>query len=356
MKHPWIRLALSIVVSLLILWLLLQLISDAQNPISFGDVTAILGEVSVEIFALFFIIHLLGIVLRTFRFQILIKAADADGVPSLAALSLVTLVRNMTVDMLPARIGELFYVGLLNRGLNVRLDVCFSSLAISMWFDVLVIIPLIFGLVVYPIIDAGVQTRLLVVAVVLVIACAVGLLILYPGLEIMARWLQRFSTGDSKLIKALKKFVGEFAQSVKRSLTWQTIIKIFLLTVGVRFCKYSSIALLFSGIAAAGFPELAGIDPASIVIGLLASEAGASLPIPAFMSFGTYEAGGLAAFAMLGLPTAAAGLALFSVHLVTQLVDYSIGGVAFVVFLLITGMGLSAVRNITNRQDGSSSQ
>lgn len=349
MKNPWFRLFVSVVVSLLLLWFLLQLIRDESNPISFYDVINILGDVSPRTFVLFFVIHMIGIVLRTFRFQVLIRAAQTGVTPSFLPLTLVALVRNMTVDMLPARAGELFYVGLLNRGLGVRLDACFSSLAISIWFDIMVIIPLVFGLILYPVLDTGTQTRLLVVAIVLVFICAVGILILYPGLDITAKWLQRFSAGDSKLLNALQKFVSQFSDSVKRSLTRRSIAKVFLLTVGVRFCKYSSIALLFTGIADAGFPELSGTDPGSIVIGLLASEAGASLPIPTFMSFGAYEAGGLAAFAMLGLPTAAAGLALFTIHIATQLVDYSFGGVALVLFLLITGMTPSAIGNLKKR-------
>ena len=346
MKTPWVRFVLSIVISLLILWFLFQLISDEQNPINFGDLFGILADVSPSVFIIFIVVHLVGVVLRTFRFQILIKVADPEATPSFVPLALVTLVRNMTVDMLPARIGELFYVGLLNRGLGVRLDACFSSLAISMWFDIMVIIPLVFGLFLYPVLDAGMQTRLLVIALMLVFICAVGLLILYPGLDILAKWLQRLGPGESRVRGAVQNFVSQFADSVKRSLTGQTIVKVFLLTVGVRFCKYSSIALLFTGRADAGFPELVGADPPAIVIGLLASEAGASLPIPTFMSFGTYEAGGLAAFAMLGLPTAAAGLALFTIHVVTQLVDYSLGGAAFIVFLLMTGLTVSAVTNL----------
>lgn len=349
MKNPWFRFILSVGVSLLILWLLFLLISDEQNPISFNDVLRILGDVPASVFLVFFLIHILGVVLRTFRFQVLIRAAETGVVPPFMPLMLVAFVRNMTVDMLPARVGELFYVGLLNRGLGVRLDACFSSLAVSMWFDIMVIIPLIFGLILYPILDAGVQTGLFVIAIVLVFVCVLGILILHPGLEIIARWLQRYSSGDSKFLSAIQKFVSQFSVSVKRSLTRQTIVKVFLLTVGVRFCKYSSIALLFTGIAQAGFPELSGADPGVIVIGLLASEAGASLPIPTFMSFGTYEAGGLAAFTMLGLPSAASGLALFTVHIVTQLIDYSIGGAAFLLFMLVTGTSLSAIGKLKER-------
>lgn len=214
----------------------------------------------------------------------------------------------------------------------------------------MVIIPLAFGLVFYPLLDTGIQTRMLVIAIVLVFVCAVGMLILYPGLDILAQWLKRYSSSESKMLNSLQSFVSQFSESVKRSLTRQTIVRIFLLTVGIRLCKYSSIALLFNGIAVVGFPELSGVDPGAIVIGLLASEAGASLPIPTFMSFGTYEAGGLAAFAMLGLPTAAAGLVLFALHIATQLVDYTFGAVAFVLFLLMTGTTLSTIGSIEGRR------
>ena len=345
MKNHWVRLVISIFVSVLILWLLFKLISNESNPLTLEDITRVLGDVSLVVFLSFFVIHMLGVVLRTIRFQLLIRATQSEVVPAFIPLSLVTLVRNMTVDLLPARVGELFYVGLLNRGLGVRLDSCFSSLAISIWFDVMVIIPLVFGLVLYPILETGVQQRLLLIAVVLVFVCAVGILILYPGLGIVARWLNRFRS-DSKLIRGLQSFVSQFSESVRLSLNRRTILKTFFLTVGVRICKYSSIILLFTSIADAGFPELAEADPGSILVGLLASEAGASLPIPTFMSFGTYEAGGLAAFAMLGLPIASAGLALFTIHLITQAVDYTLGGIAFAVFVMITRVKSFAISDL----------
>ena len=349
MKNYWFRLVVSLFISVLILWFLLNLISDEENPIGLHDVTRVLGEVSLATFLLFFVIHLLGVILRTVRFQLLIKATRSEVVPTFWPLTLVTLVRNMTVDLLPARLGELFYVGLLNRGLGVRLDSCFSSLTISIWFDVMVIIPLVLGMLLYPVLDVGIQQRLLLVVVILIVVCGVGILILYPGLSIVARWLNRFDS-SSKFSHKIQTFVSQFSESVKLSLNRETIFKTFFLTVGVRVCKYSSIILLFLGIANAGYPDLTGADPGSILVGLLASEAAASLPIPTFMSFGTYEAGGLAAFAMLGMPVATAGLALFTVHLTTQAVDYSLGGLAFVLFVLVTRTSpstLAALRHKT---------
>ncbi|MDJ0958678.1 MAG: lysylphosphatidylglycerol synthase domain-containing protein, partial [Arenicellales bacterium] len=211
----------------------------------------------------------------------------------------------------------------------------------------MVIIPLVLGMLLYPVLDVGIQQRLVLVVVILIFVCGIGILILYPGLSIFARWLSRFDSRSKLLLKA-QSFVSQFSDSVKLSLNRETIFKTFFLTVGVRVCKYSSIILLFMGIANAGYPDLVGADPGSILVGLLASEAAASLPIPTFMSFGTYEAGGLAAFAMLGMPVATAGLALFTVHIITQAVDYTIGGLAFVLFLMVTRTNpatLAAVRH-----------
>lgn len=337
MKNPLLRILVSASISVLILWALFRLIGDESNPVGFADLARILGDVPVEMYLLFLGIHLVGVVIRTARFRVLIKAAHSESVPGFLPLTLVTLVRNMTVDMLPARIGELFYVGMLNRGLRVPLETCFSSLAVSVWFDVMVIIPLVLGLILYPVLDAGIQQRLIVLVAVLIVVCTIGILILHPGLSLAAKALKRFSTGESRLLGKLNAFVSDFAVSVRDSLGRGTVLMTFLLTVGVRFCKYTSIVILFYAIARAGFPELAEADAGSIIIALLASEAGASLPIPTFMSFGTYEAGGLAAFAMLGISVSAAGLALFTIHLVTQTVDYTLGGLSFIAFVAITG-------------------
>lgn len=338
MKNPVVRILVSVLVSVLILWFLLRLIGDESNPIGFADLGRILVDIPAGMYMTFLCIHLVGVVIRTARFRILIGAAQSGPTPGFFPLTLITLVRNMTVDMLPSRIGELFYVGLLNRGLKVPMETCFSSLAISVWFDVMVIIPLVLGLVLYPLLEAGIQQQLLVLAAVLVVICTIGILILHPGLSLAARMLQRISPSRSGILGKLNAFVSGFASSVKGSLGWRTILQTFLLTVGVRFCKYSSIAILFYAIARAGFPELANADPGSVVIALLASEAGASLPVPTFMSFGTYEAGGLAAFAMLGISVSAAGLALFTIHLVTQTVDYTLGGLSFIAFVALTGV------------------
>ena len=52
--------------------------------------------------------------------QALLSAAGDQTSPGLSDLLPITLVRNMTVDLLPARVGELVFVGLLKRTNNTH--------------------------------------------------------------------------------------------------------------------------------------------------------------------------------------------------------------------------------------------
>ena len=51
----------------------------------------------------------LGLSLRTWRYHLLLKGAGPALVPAFGRLALVTAVRNMLVDSLPARTGSLSY-------------------------------------------------------------------------------------------------------------------------------------------------------------------------------------------------------------------------------------------------------
>ncbi len=80
-------------------------------------------------------LYVLTVWLRAVRFRLLIRAAGERQPPSLLHVGLATQVRNMMVDLFSARIGELSYVAMLNRGYSVSAAACVSSLAISFVFD-----------------------------------------------------------------------------------------------------------------------------------------------------------------------------------------------------------------------------
>lgn len=58
--------------------------------------------------------------LRAVRYRLLLAGAGVAPLPGRGRMFGVTLARNMFVDMLPARAGELVYWALLNRGEGIR--------------------------------------------------------------------------------------------------------------------------------------------------------------------------------------------------------------------------------------------
>ena len=87
-----------------------------------------------------------------------------------------------------------------------------------------------------------------------------------------------------------------------------------------------------------------------MLVALIAAEGAASLPVPTFMSFGSYEAGGLAALTALGFPAGDSLVAMMAMHLLSQAIDYSLGGLAFLVFSWVAKPGAPA--NCANPANG----
>jgi uncharacterized membrane protein YbhN (UPF0104 family) len=156
-----LRIAISIGVSFAILALLLQLINSGLDDQQRPGVIAALQASSIKLLLVFFVIYLVTLVVRALRYQLLIKLSGEENVPTLPEMALVTGVRNMVVDMFPARLGELGYVGLLNRGYGVGLQHCVSSLTISIAFDFLALLFVAILIVVKQFVGEGVENWVL---------------------------------------------------------------------------------------------------------------------------------------------------------------------------------------------------
>lgn len=70
---------------------------------------------------------------------------------------------------------------------------------------------------------------------------------------------------------------------------------------------------------------------------MLSAEGAASLPVPTFMSFGTYEAGGTVALTLLGFSVEGSKIAMFALHIWSQFADYLLGGAGFILFVMLAG-------------------
>ena len=101
--------------SLLILGGMYYAASHAGHNISPTQLIDAIKSSSFSMFLAYAVASILGLVFRAWRYRVLLKASGEDKIPGNKAMILITAVRNMTVDLLPARLGELVIVGLLHK-------------------------------------------------------------------------------------------------------------------------------------------------------------------------------------------------------------------------------------------------
>ena len=337
------RLGLSVGISFVILALLLNMVTagvpDEQRPSIFSTLQA----TSLSLVFACLLVYLIGLLVRAYRYQLLIKVTGEQHVPTYPQMVLVTGIRNMVVDMLPARLGELGYVALLNRGYGVKLQHCVSSLTIAVALDFVALLMVVFLVVVKQGLGIGSESGIegwavgaFVMAFVLAIVALVGLFVITP---LVSRWCNtRFQNSIKKqsILGKLLKLLDEFSQSLLMVRQAGQRTQLVILSFLIRVLKYLGLFLLFRAVALPSFQVLAELPLEKIVSALIGGEIGASLPIPTFMSFGAYEAGSAFVFQLLGVgEQAAVVVTMLCVHIWSQFMEYIIGTLLLVTFILL---------------------
>ena len=332
------RLGLSLAVSFVILALLLELVnsgvSDSERPSVFNS----LKDTNLGLLGLYGAISLITLFFRAYRYQILLVISGEKNVPHFKHMLLVTGIRNMVVDMLPAPLGELGYVGLLNRGYGVKLENCVSSLAISIAFDFIAVLMVIILIVCKQLLGGDLQGW----AIGAMLMAAIISTIAFIGLFIISPWINTFITqhfpaknSESLWAKCLQ-LANDFCSSLDVARSAGKTLMILALSLSIRFLKYTGLYLLFLAIATPNFVELATLPIEHTVGALIGGEIGASLPIPTVMSFGAYEAGSTLIFQLLGVADQAAALiTMLCVHIWSQVLDYVLGGFFLILFIVL---------------------
>ncbi|MCI5148078.1 MAG: hypothetical protein D3916_01490 [Candidatus Electrothrix sp. MAN1_4] len=333
---------LSLGISLVLIALLLNGIDSTAELSIRAKLFSVLASTTWNALLLYMLASIVQTFLRAIRYRVLLKSTtkDDEELPGLFYFFLVTMSRNMFVDMLPARLGELSYVAMLNLGFKVRADACLSSLALSFVFDMIALAFLLLAMIGYQFFLSGVELWLVVTLVVFLIICGLLLLLLFPTLQKVSEYLSRrfgntthsgsiFARVREKIIQLISDTSASIQDATQQGVLGQVLI----LSLGVRFAKYTGLYLLFCGVVASSFPDMTR-NLIDVLIALISAEAGASLPIPTFMSFGTYEAGGTLALVTLGGTRASSVMVMLALHIWSQLIDYAFGIGATVFFAL----------------------
>ena len=330
MRHA-LKLLAALAVSLLVLGLLFQL-AGGREELSPERLREMARNLSPGWLLVALAGTLVQAAVRAVRYGILLRAGGEPMLPPPGHLLLVTMTRNMFMDLLPARLGELSYVALLNRGFQLRLEPCLSSLSLSVLFDFAALLILVAGLAIAQVAGGQAVGWMAGAALVLALILAVGLLALFRGMAWSAALVERLPAWRllARLDGLLRRLDAAFtltrrAGVLGRVLAWSLL---------VRVSKYGGFFALFRAVTERNFPSFAAAAPAQVIGALLSAEGASSVPVPSFMSFGAYEAGGAAAWTALGFPAAQAALCMLVIHVVSQVVDYGLGGGALLLLLL----------------------
>jgi len=332
------RVLASAVVSVLILFLLWWIVSSGEQLKDARTITVVLQNTSWWLASFYILTTILQTLLRALRYRSLLKAEENSPVPGVTFMFFVTLARNMFVDMVPARIGEASYILMLNRAVHVPVSACLSTLFISIVLDVMALAVLLITLVLASIISASqsgitlghalLGTSVLVFVAVLLIYMAVPL----------SQWFSRMIEFTRiKILQRFARFLIEVGMSIRRVQRREILSLTMAQSIGIRVLKYSGLYILFIAVTTASFPEFSLLPWWQVLPAFISAEAAASLPLPTFMSFGTYEGGGLLAFSIQGFAAADIFIVMFVIHLISQVVDYTLGGLGLLGFFLQKG-------------------
>lgn len=301
--------------------------------ISIGEVLALVQDSYLPALLLFLALSLVAALMRTWRYALILHVAGYR--PGFFALFLVVLVRNLFADLLPARIGSLIYLYLLNTRLNIPLSGATSSFTLAFAFDLvaMAILILLAGL-------AAAGNTLISSTTLIIGSCCIGVvsiaLVLYLSevFTLLSRLLSNFAKSRNNTLAArTSKILLDVKTELDNTGTFIIRSKLLVLSLMVRALKYGSLyVLLYALLAPRGY-TLETLHPIKIFVGIAVSEAAASLPISGIAGFGAYEGVWVLVFKLLDFPTNLAILTSVSHHLFTQVYGYTLGAVALLLLV-----------------------
>jgi len=304
--------------------------------ITFDEVISAIARVPLNTLIMFVFFSLVMSICRAWRYQLLLQPANINL--RFIALFLVTLVRNFFSDLLPARIGTLVYIYIVNRRLNVPLSAATSSFAICFLFDIIAVS--ILGVCTSLCYFSNSQTFVLAtIAGLFLLLCTFLVLYFLPWFLVECGKL----IGRSHFLREprrdkLKNCIEEIGTEINMAKQSGVYGKVFALSLLVRFFKYVSLYMLFIGLIA-GLGESVEMFPLfKVVTGMIAAELSASLPISGIAGFGAYEGTWAFVFQLLGYSEKLSVVTSVSHHLITQVYGYGLGSLA-VLALLLPAMG-----------------
>jgi len=259
---------------------------------------------------------------RVFRYRVLL-----EDKPAFWPLVLVTVVRGMAGDLLPARLGTLVYVWLVTKRLRVPLDDAFSSFFLALVLDMVAIAPML--LIALAVVGFGLQSTgaLALLAGALLGISILALVLMVPSLRLAARVLEIVMPRAERLAALANDTANQVTAVSTRGALWPAVALSFV----VRVAKFGAHYLVLQSVLVPLGVSWGSLGVFKSFLGVAGAELSSMLPIAGLGAFGTWEAAFAFGFSQLGLTFEQAVLAGFATHILTQLHDYGLGVAALVV-------------------------
>ncbi len=311
---------MSVALSGLLLWWLLRR----------QDVRALVGDVRdirLSLLGAYAFLALAGTAARAARYRVLI---DFQGKVRMGGLVLVTLVRNLFVDLIPARLGSLSYIVVLTRRYGFSFETGASTYVVSFVFDLVALAVLMIGAV----LSMGLGRTPFSGPLSLAVFCAAAV--------VLALLVARFAAISDAVVRCLGRLLGlsglggksasifvmEKLSGVCRALRVieerKVLGRVFLLSLAVRACKYASLYVLVLAVLGARGMEMPAFG--RVFMATVATELTTATPVHGVAGIGTWAAAwGFAGAHFLGIDRVfAEGVGLL-VHGITQVFEYILG-------------------------------
>lgn len=328
-KHKRILTTFISIIITILLFIYLFDISDIEK------IKTSMLSIEVNHFILYAIFSLSNAFFRALRYKFLLVPVEVP----LSSLFGVTLLRNLFVDMFPAKLGALSYPAILNQRYKVPIDFCLSSLFYSFLFDVIALPPfLLFSLLIIGKANLYIPKMVFIIgSIVIIFVTAMIIIYLDHILKlanlILYQIIDKLKLSDKKFFHTIKIKINDIVQAVEYLKAKGAIILIFFLSIIIRLFKYLGLYFLFSSICK--FEELISFKHfAQLIFGITAADFTAIFPLQFFGGYGTWETAWSLILQLFDYKKLDAAIVGLTIHTYSQMWEYFVGFIAFCIIIL----------------------
>jgi len=311
-KKIFTRLVVPILITLAVIFFFFRDISP-------GGIKENFLKIPLHFILAFILLSLLATWLRALKYHILLhkKLSFSD-------VFLITLVRNFSVDLLPARTASLILYTYMAKRKGLAIEEGATSFVVSIFYDALALAFMLGGLIFFLAPGINRWTLAAGMGIILVLSLA-AIFFAQPILG----WILGFPL--LKRFSRISEFFGNVYHYLAAHKKNSERLTLFGLSLLIRLIKYLFVFILFEGVVGIGF----GLHNFSLFsFGLAGTELSSLIPIQGLGGFGTWELAFSLIFQALAIPADNLKEAGFVIHITTQVWEYGIGLLALMVLFI----------------------